>query len=134
MFALNKTEYMNLLEKMYHEVFENLKVDKIPDYFSPDYEQTTAGESMNYQALIAHIKALRDHVESIQILPFEETIHEGNKMVLKYLSKITKKNGLTSKSAVIAIFEIQDDKFIRCWELTKIILGEKQDELLDTIR
>ena len=122
------------MERMYYEVFENLKVDKIPDYFSPNYEQTTAGENMDYQALVAHIKALRDHVESIQILPFEETIHEGNKMVLKYLSRITKKNGLTSKSAVIAIFEIQDDKFIRCWELTKIILGEKQDELLDTIR
>jgi predicted SnoaL-like aldol condensation-catalyzing enzyme len=131
---LNKTEYLALIEKMYSEVFENLKVEKIPEFFSPNYEQTTAGEIMDYQALVAHIKALKDHVDSIQILPFEETIHEGNKMVLKYLSRITKKNGLTSKSAVIAIFEIQDEKFIRCWELTKIILGEKQDELLDTIR
>jgi predicted SnoaL-like aldol condensation-catalyzing enzyme len=122
------------MERMYNEVFENLKADKIPDYFSPNYEQTTAGETMDYQALVAHIKALRDHVDSIQILPFEETIHEGNKMVIKYLSRITKKNGLISKSAVIAIFEIQDDKFIRCWELTKIIVGEQQDELLDTIR
>lgn len=122
------------MERMYHDVFENLKVEKIPDYFSPNYEQATAGENMDHQALVAHIKALKDHVESIQILPFEETIHEGNKMVLKYLSRITKKNGLLSKSAVIAIFEIQDDKFVRCWELTKIILGEKQDELLDTIR
>jgi hypothetical protein len=50
------------------------------------------------------------------------------------LSKITKKNGLISKFAVMAIFEIQGDKLIRCWELTKIILGEKQDEILDTIR
>lgn len=122
------------MENMYHEVFENLKVEKIAEYFSPNYEQTTAGERMDYQALVAHIKALRDHVESIQILPFEETIHEGNKMVLRYLSRITKKNGLISKSAVIAIFEIQNDKFIGCWELAKIILGEKQDELLDTIR
>ena len=122
------------MERMYHDVFENLKVEKIPDYFSPNYEQTTAGENMDYQALVAHIKALRDYVESIQILPFEETIHEGNKMVIKYLARITKKNGLISKSAVIAIFEIQDDKFVRCWELTKIVLGEKQDELLDTIR
>ena len=77
---------------------------------------------------------MKEHVESIQILPFEETIHEGNKIVLRYLSKITKKNGLISKFAVMAIFEIQGDKLIRCWELTKIILGEKQDEILDTIR
>lgn len=131
---MNKAEYLNLMENMYHEIFENLKVEKIAEYFSPNYEQTTAGERMDYQALVAHIKALRDHVESIQILPFEETIHEGNKMVLRYLSRITKKNGLISKSAAIAIFEIQNDKFIRCWELAKIILGEKQDELLDTIR
>ena len=131
---LNKAEYLSLMESMYSEVLENLKIEKIADYFSPNYEQTTAGEKIDYAGFIAHIKALKEHVESIQILPFEETIHEGNKIVLRYLSKITKKNGLISKFAVMAIFEIQGDKLIRCWELTKIILGEKQDEILDTIR
>jgi predicted SnoaL-like aldol condensation-catalyzing enzyme len=131
---MNKAEYLTLMESMYSEVLENLKIEKIADYFSPSYEQTTAGEKIDYAGFVAHIKALKEHVESIQILPFEETIHEGNKIVLRYLSKITKKNGLISKFAVMAIFEIQGDKLIRCWELTKIILGEKQDEILDTIR
>src|SRR6187401_3599601 len=76
---------------------EYLKIEKIADYFSLSYEQTTAGEKIDYAGFVAHIKALKEHVESIQILPFEETIHEGNKIVLRYLSKITKKNGLISK-------------------------------------
>jgi len=45
-------------------------------------------------------------VQSIQILPFEETIYEGNKQVLRYFIKEYKEDVLTSKFAVMAIFAI----------------------------
>lgn len=45
--------------------------------------------------------------------------------------QITKKNGRISNFAVLAISEIQNDKIILSWELTKIILG---DEKADTIQ
>jgi hypothetical protein len=44
--------------------------------------------------------------------------------------QITKKNARISNFAVLAIFEIQNDKIILSWELTKIILGgEKADTI-----
>ena len=45
--------------------------------------------------------------------------------------QITKKNGRISNFAVLAIFEIQNDKIILSWKLTKIILG---DEKANTIQ
>jgi hypothetical protein len=45
--------------------------------------------------------------------------------------QITKKNSRISNFAVLAIFEIQNDKIILSWELTKIIF---RDEKADTIQ
>jgi len=125
---LKKDESLEFIKNMSRDILEYLKIEKIPDYFSSKYEESTAGEKIDYQTFVSHIKALKERVESIQVLPFEETITEENKIVVRYLSKITNKNGLTSTFAVIAIYDIQDDKIIRCWQLTKIILGEKQPE------
>ncbi len=109
-------------------------MDIIGDYFSPNYEHTTANEKIDYSALVDHIKALMEDAQAIQILPFEETIHEGNNTVLRYFSKITKKNGLISNFAVIAIFEVQNYKIILFWELTKITLGDEKAGILDTLQ
>jgi predicted SnoaL-like aldol condensation-catalyzing enzyme len=131
--VLNRAEYLTFMENMYRDILENLKVDKIPDYFSPKYVQTTGGENIDYQGFIDQVKDLKQHVESIQVLPLEETICEGNKMALRYLRRVTKRNGLLSNVAVLGIFEIQDDKLVRCWELSKVIVGEKEDKALDAI-
>jgi hypothetical protein len=45
--------------------------------------------------------------------------------------QITKKNSRISNFAVLAIFEIQNDKIILSWELTKI---KFRDEKADTIQ
>ena len=105
-------------------------MDIIGDYFSPNYEQTTANEKIDYSGLVDYIKALMEDTQTIQILPCEETIHEGKKKVFRYF-QITKKNGRISNFAVLAIIKIQNDKIILSWELTKIILG---DEKADTIQ
>ena len=67
-----------------------------------------------------------EDAQAIQILPFEETIHEGNKTVFKYFSNITNKNGLISNFAVRGIFEVQNYKIIFSWELAKITLGDEK--------
>lgn len=131
--VLDREEYLTFMENMYRDILENLKVEKIPDYFSPNYVQTTGGENIDYQGFVDQIKDLKQHVESIQVLPLEETVCEGNRMALRYLRRVTKKNGLLSNVAVLGIFEIQDDKLVRCWELSKVILGEKEDKALNAI-
>lgn len=61
-------------------------MDIIGDYFSPNYEQTTANEKIDYSGLVDYIKALMEDAQTIQILPCEETIHEGKKKVFRYFS------------------------------------------------
>jgi hypothetical protein len=61
-------------------------VDIIGDYFSPNYEQTTANEKIDYSGLVEYIKALMEDAQTIQILPCEETFPEGKKKFFRYFS------------------------------------------------
>ena len=42
-------------------------MDIIGDYFSPNYEQTTANEKIDYSGLVDYIKALMEDAQTIQI-------------------------------------------------------------------
>ena len=42
-------------------------MDIIGDYFSPNYEQTTANEKIDYSGLVDYIKALMEDAQAIQI-------------------------------------------------------------------
>lgn len=61
-------------------------MDIIGYYFSPNHEQTTANEKIDYSGLVDYIKALVEDAQTIQILPCEETIHECKKKVFRYFS------------------------------------------------
>jgi hypothetical protein len=105
-------------------------VDIIADYFSPNYEQKTANEKIDYTGLVDYIKALMEDTQTIQIYLVKKRSMKAKRRSLD-IFQITRKNGRISNFAVLAIFEIQNDKIILSWELTKIILG---DEKADTIQ
>ena len=59
-------EYLNLMDSMYRSIGKS-EVDIIGDYFSPNYEQTTANEKIDYSGLVDYIKALMEDAQAIQI-------------------------------------------------------------------
>jgi len=65
-----------------------------------------------------HILVLKDVVEQLSISPFYDFLFDEDKQTatLRYIVTVDKKNGSSGEIEVIAIFEFEDDKIIRCHE------------------
>ena len=104
---MNKEQAFQFLSNVYQDIVVELKVEKIPDYFSEKYHQTTDGITTNITEFTNHILALKDVVKTISISPFYDFLfdYEYQTATLRYTVSVDKKDGHTGKIEVIAIFE-----------------------------
>jgi hypothetical protein len=118
------------VQSAFEAIIEQGKIEAIANYFAPDYQQVSDGKTIDYGGFVAHIEALHSQQLSFKPFIFHEIIHEGNKIVTRHTSEITKPSGELLKAEVLAIFEVRDAKISRCWELSHIIGGNSQDQQL----
>ncbi|CAM3111968.1 DUF3923 family protein [Leuconostoc rapi] len=110
-----------LIENIYEEVLNNLKVDKIEDYFDKTYLQTTDGLNATYDEFKQHMVTLRKVTKKIQVPHFLEEMFDvqTQKVFLHYIVNVTKMDNHVGHIEVFAIFSIKGKKIIRCEEVTR---------------
>lgn len=117
---MNKNEIYTFLSNMYKDVLLDLNVNKVSEYFSPDYIQVTDGVQSNLNEFLNHLLTLKRIVKSLSQSPFYHFLYdeEEGAVTLRYDVNIEKRTGEKGKVEVIAIFTLINGKIIKCHELT----------------
>ncbi len=110
----------HLIESAFQELVSTGEMP-VERYFAPEYEQWTDGEKIGYSQFVQQIQALgemRKQGYGFDSFTLDETVIEGNKIVSRHRLTGKMPNGLHVTRFVLAIFEIHDGRFTRCWELS----------------
>lgn len=120
----NSTLMKHIIEQVFRDVLENPVFDLscIEKYFSKDYVQWVDRHQLNYKEFILHIKKLKEKVaeQKIEILTYAEN---GNIIFTHHLAKSVLKDGNIVLHKVLAEFTIEENKIIKCDELTLLLEG-----------
>lgn len=132
---MNKKQAYQFFTEVYQEIIVNLNINQIPEYFSEQYIQVTDGVRTNMIDFTNHIVTLKEHVASMSVSPFYDFLFDEAKqtVTLRYIVHVNKKNGETGDVEVIAIFELANNKIIRCNEMTCPLSNNKELENIGTI-
>lgn len=116
------------IREMFTEVVENPNADEaiIAQYFSEDFIQRVDGHTLNYHDFVNHMKALQGVFETLKIT-IEQCMIQGNSYFTIHRADGVKKNGEKIMARVIAYYEVKEGKITLCDELTKILVGGKED-------
>lgn len=132
---MEKQEMKTLIEDAYADILNNLKVEKIERYFDTQYLQTTDSVNSTFNQFKQHIVALQKVTRKIQVTEFQEEMFdvENHKIFLHYVVNVTKIDGKVGHVEVFAVFTVNENKIVRCEELTRALddktlndLGSKQ--------
>ena len=112
----------------FRDVLENpdASASDVERWFSPDYQQSVDGKTMDYTQFIQHLEALDTAASSFKV-DVQETVCEGNRVCTRHHVHVFKKDGSTSLAQVLAVFEVANGKIIRCDELTRLVDGDSED-------
>lgn len=115
---MNRKQAYEFLTKVYQEILVDMNIERIPDYFSDKYIQTTDGVRSNITEFTNHISALNEVVNAISISSFYDFLFDETKQTatLRYIVSVDKVDGSTGEIEVIAIFELDDYQIMRCNE------------------
>lgn len=120
----NITFIKNALNNVLGKDLGNVEI--IEQYFSPDYIQVVDGKEIDYSGFVAHLAALKAAVDTITIT-FKSIAEGENCIHTQHIAHAEKKNGDISEFEVFACFSLSNGKIIRCEELTRMLVGKKQD-------
>lgn len=127
---MNKKEILEFLNTMYKDILIEMNVNKIPEYFTKEYIQVTDGVKADIHEFKSHLITLKEITKSLEVSPFYDFLYDSTEKVatLRYDVHVEKNNGYSGDVEVIALFEIEGNKIVRCNELTSPI--EKNSELV----
>lgn len=115
--------------KLFSDLIESKEVsdETISQYVSPNYIQKVDGKTLNFSEYVSHMKSLKASIQSVKIT-IERCMIQGNAFFTVHTAEAVKKNGDRVVAKVIGYFEVKDGKLIFCDELTKTLVGSKEDE------
>lgn len=128
-------ENKELIRKVFHLLFEseNLDDNVITLYFSTDYVQHVDNETLSIDEFIAHIKKVREKIDSCRIT-FNTLISENDIVFSNHTVCAIMKNGSSIQQHVLAEFHICNGKIHFCDELTFHQKGDLSESNLGSIR
>ncbi|MGE8513690.1 MAG: hypothetical protein ACN6N7_13365 [Chryseobacterium culicis] len=121
----------HFIQQVFSEVLENPVFDEllIEKYFSKNYIQFVDRQQLHYEEFVLHIKKLKEKVAEQKI---EFISHaENNHIIFTHHVVHSKlKDGSFVIHKVLAEFTIQNNKIIRCDELTVVLEGNQAEKNL----
>lgn len=106
----------------------------IDRYFTPDYTQSTDGETIGRDGFAAHMRALRA-LAAHGTVRVGAVIRDGNRIADRHEVTITKRDGTTSRVEIYLFGEFADDgRLRRVDEISRVIDGVEGDTHLARVR
>src|SRR5699024_8496709 len=95
MMMVNKEQAFKILSNLYQDILVDMKTEKISNYFSDKYNQTTDGVTTDIQEITNYIFILIDVVEKLSLSPFYDVLADEDKQTatLRYIVTVDKKDG-----------------------------------------
>lgn len=106
---------------------------KIREFFSPQYQQSVDGKSLDFNGFVEHMAKLKQLTESIEVTMLAIAGQHQN-VLTHHRVAVSKREGGRSQVEVLAHFTMQDGLIVRCEELTRLIQGAAEDHSLGHIR
>lgn len=124
-----------LVKTVFNLLFESKKMntEEISAYFSRDYVQIVGKEFLNFEDFICHVRKVREKLSSCHIT-FQTLISEGNIVFSNHMVDAILRNGTLLRQHILAEFEVQDGKIIRCDELACQLDGDVSEKNLASVR
>lgn len=118
-----------LIKNLFKNVLQNQSVDIeiIKKYISEKYIQYVDGKELRFEQFVEHIKKQKEVIESIKV-DFISMVEENNIVFTNHIVSINKKDNSFVKVKVIAEFIIENEKLVKCDELTLLLNGSSEDK------
>lgn len=134
---INFTKQLTLLEtnkelvKKSFDIFDDSNVEEsVAKYHDKSYVQLADGNKLDYNDLVAHVKALKNSISGKVDIEFHDIIAEGDTVCTVHKAKAKKNSGETVEIKVIALHKIKDGKIVLTDELTYVEKGASEDAVL----
>lgn len=114
---MNANHNITIIKDMFHQVMEQQNVKAIPKFISPNIQIHKNNDVMNYDDVLNYVASLDKKYKKVTILPFDKTVVEGNLVTARYVETLHYHDGNIEKIMFISIFQIQNNKINRIWEL-----------------
>lgn len=113
---------------MFDEVFvaPELDMKAIQRWFHPDYRQIVGDTELDRDGFATHVSAQKEAVSETKVT-WEHLVEEGDSVASVHIIDAVKRDGSTMAEKVIAYWEFEDDRIIRCDELTHLLSGSAAD-------
>lgn len=123
------------IEQVLKDVVEDMQADEhvFSQYFSPSFIQHVDGQTSNYQGFVQHMLKQKSILKSAKLTVLH-TLTEGNKICTVHKVDAVKKDEKKISVKVIAYYELEDGKIVKCDELTYLLTGDEQDRNLGSIK
>lgn len=118
-----------LFKQCMQEVLEapDFNLSTIESYFSPEYQQHVDGKTLNYEEFIAHIKHVKEVVQTAK-LTFEKLTVVDSVVSSIHVVDVVKKDGGKAKFRVHGDFTFDNNRLIKTDERTEMLSGHESDE------
>ncbi len=129
--ASNTDSYSKMklfVENALHDTIESMDVEEetYAKYFSENYVQYVDGKTLNYNDFVAHMKAQKKSLKSAKVT-IKHLVIKDDKIATVHIVDAVKKDGSIVKMQINAFFQVKNNQFILCDELTHLIKGEEGD-------
>lgn len=125
------------IETLFTSIFQGPEETLLPTvekWFNPGYVQVTDGHSSTFDEFVAHLKKLRGLVKTISV-KVVFLVQEDFKVADRHIVTIEKVDGSKAALEVLLLGERDDHgRFVRVWETSTIIEGDKASGELARVR
>ena len=117
-----------IIIELFRDVLASPVVDTaaVAKYVSPSYIQTVDGVTLNYDGFIAHMRKQKEVIASLSV-EFLAMVAECDILFTNHVVTVQKKDSSVIQIKVIAQFVFEDNRLIRCDELTRLLSGNHED-------
>lgn len=124
---MNKAQATQFMTVLYRDVMSRFALDKLDQYFTSNYLQTTNGQQLNYSQVKQHLANLQQNLDHLVFSYFHDVVFDEatQTITVAYQLTATQHNGHQALAEVISIFTFTNDKLSRCHEL---IISLMQDD------
>ena len=114
-----------IVQEMLHQIIESKSYDEkqIEVYFSPQYIQVVNTTVLDFEGFKKHIQKLKEVVDSID-LEIVQTGVGDHCIFTNHRVHVVLKDQSSHYYKVMAMFVFEENKIIRCEELTYLVEGE----------
>jgi len=103
---------------------QSIQLSDIQRFFAPNVELFHNGVKVasKPKGFYKRYHFLRKYIIRLQVeLPFQDIIVQDDKVIIRYVLKVTKRKSPMERHQAISIFQFKDGKIIRWWEVEKKI-------------